>query len=102
MTLKDLFFVIAQVLLLLIFIAIPGGMAAKFGIQLFAFLLVISGTVLSAAAMIRLGPGLTPLPRPTEKARLITSGVYKFVRHPVYTGLILILTGISLYSLNIP
>ncbi len=102
MTLKDLAFVIAQVLLLLIFIAIPGGIASNFGIQLFAFILVISGTVLSSAAMIRLGPGLTPLPRPSEKSRLITSGIYKYIRHPIYTGLILIMIGITVNSLNIP
>ena len=102
MTTRSLLFVIIQLLLFLVFIALPSGHAAVFGWQLTAFLLVVAGAVLVAAAMIQLGPGLTPLPVPREAGKLITSGVYKWVRHPIYSGLILILAGISLYSMNIP
>ena len=102
MTLKDLLFVIAQVFLFLVFIAFPGGFAAPFGIQLLAFVMVTGGALLTATSMMRLGSGLTPSPRPDEKSKLITSGVYKYIRHPIYSGIILILTGISVYSLNFP
>lgn len=102
MTFKDLAFVIVQVLLLLVFIAIPGGFAGPFFVQLTAFILVLGGTFLTITAMLNLGKGLTPLPRPGEKSKLITTASYRFVRHPIYTGMLLILAGISLYSLNFP
>jgi|SRR5688572_14139974 len=102
MTARSLFFVIVQLLLFLVFIALPAGYAAKFGWQLTAFIIVIIGIVVVAVAMIQLGPGLTPMPVPKSTGRLVTSGVYRFVRHPLYSGLLLILAGITLYSMNIP
>ena len=102
MTARSLLFVIIQLLLFLVFIALPTGQAAVFGWQLTAFIIVIAGVLVVAAAMIQLGPGLTPMPVPKSSGRLITSGVYRFVRHPIYSGLLLILAGISLYSMNIP
>ena len=102
MTARSLLFVIIQLLLFLVFIALPAGHAAVFGWQLTAFIIVIAGVLVVAAAMIQLGPGLTPMPVPKSSGRLITSGVYRFVRHPIYSGLLLILAGISLYSMNIP
>ena len=102
MTLKDLAFVIFQVLLLLVFVAVPGGFAASLLIQVIAFIMVTGGIILVLVAMVYLGPGLTPSPRPREHSKLITTGIYKYLRHPVYSGIILTLGGISLYSLNLP
>jgi len=36
-----------------------------------------------------LGKSLTPLPQPREIAELTTDGMFKYMRHPLYTGLIL-------------
>jgi protein-S-isoprenylcysteine O-methyltransferase Ste14 len=36
-----------------------------------------------------LGASLTPLPRPREDAVLITEGPYRWVRHPIYSALLL-------------
>ena len=102
MTFKDLIFVLIQVLLLIVFVAIPEGHAATFSLQLTAFLMVVAGIILIATGIFYLGASLTPSPRPKKHASLVTNGVYKYFRHPVYSGIILILTGISLYSLNIP
>jgi protein-S-isoprenylcysteine O-methyltransferase Ste14 len=36
-----------------------------------------------------LGRGLTPVPIPNARAQLRTGGLYRFVRHPIYSGLLL-------------
>jgi protein-S-isoprenylcysteine O-methyltransferase Ste14 len=40
-------------------------------------------------AVINLGKNLTPLPCPKEGAVLVQSGLYRFVRHPIYFGVLL-------------
>lgn len=42
------------------------------------------------------------LPQPMDEARLVTSGVFSFVRHPIYSGLILIGYGIGIGSGPLP
>ena len=37
-----------------------------------------------------LGKSLSPMPRPKENSKLITSGIYKLFRHPIYYSLIII------------
>jgi protein-S-isoprenylcysteine O-methyltransferase Ste14 len=40
-------------------------------------------------AFVDLGRSLTPVPRPRADARLVTSGIYSSLRHPIYAGMIL-------------
>jgi protein-S-isoprenylcysteine O-methyltransferase Ste14 len=40
-------------------------------------------------AFVDLGPSMTPLPRPRTDGRLVESGIYARLRHPIYAGLIL-------------
>ena len=40
-------------------------------------------------AVINLGKNLTPLPCPKDNAILIQNGLYQFVRHPIYFGVLL-------------
>jgi protein-S-isoprenylcysteine O-methyltransferase Ste14 len=48
-------------------------------------LLALSGAVALASAL-SLGRGLTPCLRPRSESRLVCSGVYSVVRHPIYTS----------------
>ncbi len=50
----------------------------------------LAGLALSGAGVLFLGRNLTPLPRPKESATLVQSGAYAVVRHPIYSGLILL------------
>jgi protein-S-isoprenylcysteine O-methyltransferase Ste14 len=43
-----------------------------------------------------LGPSLTPGIEPLPTGQLITTGPYAHVRHPIYTGVVLFLTGYAL------
>jgi protein-S-isoprenylcysteine O-methyltransferase Ste14 len=53
----------------------------------------ILGTLIALLAAINLGKNLTPLPRPKENAELIQGGLYRFVRHPIYFGVIVLSLG---------
>jgi protein-S-isoprenylcysteine O-methyltransferase Ste14 len=44
-----------------------------------------------------LGRSLTPLPRPKEDGELVRSGIYAVVRHPIYTGVILLALAWAVY-----
>jgi protein-S-isoprenylcysteine O-methyltransferase Ste14 len=48
----------------------------------------VSGAVLCFAAFPQLGRALTPLPEPRDDAELTTSGLYRWMRHPIYTGVL--------------
>lgn len=54
--------------------------------------------VLLVVGSVNLGPALTPYPRPRDDAPLVDHGVYRFVRHPLYAGLLLTAVGWSLAS----
>lgn len=44
---------------------------------------------------------LTPLPRPAQRASLVTSGLYRLMRHPLYVSMITGMFGWSLIQLSI-
>ncbi|MGA1285645.1 MAG: methyltransferase family protein [Prochlorothrix sp.] len=57
------------------------GLAAVFG--LLALVLLLGGVQ-------SLGENLTPLPHPRDDGSLVTTGIYGWVRHPIYSGVILL------------
>jgi protein-S-isoprenylcysteine O-methyltransferase Ste14 len=52
-----------------------------------------AGVVILLASFRRLGNALTPTPVPIDGAGLRTSGPYRFVRHPIYSGVLLVMLG---------
>jgi protein-S-isoprenylcysteine O-methyltransferase Ste14 len=59
--------------------------------------LAITGLALFLAGVAWLGSNLTPLPRPKPDGRLVQTGPYRWVRHPVYAGGILVSFGWGLW-----
>jgi protein-S-isoprenylcysteine O-methyltransferase Ste14 len=53
------------------------------------------GGAIIVAGSNSLGKSLTPLPVPRENGELVTDGLFKHMRHPLYTGVILIGFGLS-------
>ena len=51
-------------------------------------ILLLAGAVVGIVGFANLGANLTPFPKPMEKTRLVQHGIYRFVRHPLYTALI--------------
>ncbi|MBK8901025.1 MAG: isoprenylcysteine carboxylmethyltransferase family protein [Anaerolineaceae bacterium] len=47
------------------------------------------GGLLAFAGVFSLGRNLTAVPHPKEDAHMVAHGAYRFVRHPIYSGIIL-------------
>ena len=48
-----------------------------------------------------LGRNLSPFPRPINNSNLVTTGAYRFTRHPMYYSLIFISIGFFIIKLSI-
>ena len=55
----------------------------------------VVGIVLMMVAGAALGRGLTAAPLPNSHAELRTGGLYRFVRHPIYGGLLLLAVALT-------
>ncbi len=79
----------------------PGGPHLAIGdpvIQTAAAVLLIAGGLgLLAAGGIWLGRNLTPVPHPKDGSRLVDTGPFALVRHPMYAGGIVLGFGWALY-----
>jgi protein-S-isoprenylcysteine O-methyltransferase Ste14 len=53
-----------------------------------AAVLGATGLLSCAAGAAQLGTHLTPLPHPTDDATLVETGIFRLVRHPIYSGVI--------------
>lgn len=58
---------------------------------------MVAGSALLVAGLIRLGRGLTPLPYPKDGATLVQTGSFALVRHPMYSGGLVLALGWALY-----
>lgn len=65
-------------------------------VDVVAWGLVIVAGVLGLWAFRHLGDGLTPVPLPNGSVDLITTGPYRWVRHPMYSAVIVGMAGIAL------
>lgn len=66
-------------------------------IQLNGIPMGIAGLTICGIAVLQLNRNLSPFPSPTTGSTLITNGVFTWIRHPIYTGIIMGLLGASLY-----
>ena len=58
--------------------------------------MLIGGLAVVVVGAFGLSNSFTVMPRPKEQGKLVTSGLYRFVRNPIYSGLILAMVGASL------
>ena len=68
---------------------------------LVGFLIIIIALIILLFAIKDLGRNLSPFPRPIKKSNLVTTGVYRITRHPMYYSLIFISFGFFLTKLSI-
>jgi protein-S-isoprenylcysteine O-methyltransferase Ste14 len=65
-------------------------------IRRLGWVVAAAGIAVAAWGVRSLGPSLTPGTEPLPDAPLVTSGAYAHVRHPIYLGVVLLLTGYTL------
>lgn len=94
--------VLTQALLLAVLAALPRD--TDWPVQLWlrrtGTALVMTGAGIAAVAGTALGRGLTAVPLPNAHAQLRTGGLYRWVRHPIYSGVLLAAAGRGIGSGN--
>ena len=74
-------------------------------VSLFSYLMGISIIIIAfitiLVAIKDLGKNLSPFPRPIKNSKLVTKGIYRFTRHPMYYSLIFISFGVFMIKLSI-
>jgi protein-S-isoprenylcysteine O-methyltransferase Ste14 len=65
-------------------------------------ILVVTGLLVAGLGFLGLRENLTAVPRPVEGGHLVDTGVYGLVRHPIYTGIILVAAGWGLVTASPP
>jgi protein-S-isoprenylcysteine O-methyltransferase Ste14 len=89
-------FLIAQFVLLGLIFWLPAFPTFAFPASVIGTVLKNAGLALVIWAGLNLGRNLTPLPKPKRDAQLVTSGLFAWMRHPIYTALMLLTFGSSL------
>ena len=68
---------------------------------LVGFLIIIIACIILLVAIKDLGRNLSPFPRPLKNSKLVTTGIYRFTRHPMYYSLMFISFGVFITKLSI-
>jgi protein-S-isoprenylcysteine O-methyltransferase Ste14 len=93
-SLKGNLLVIGQFILLGLLILYPAN-SINYGpfaltVTIAIAVLLAMGLVILGLSFLALGRSLTAHPIPAQKGELVTDGLYRFTRHPIYTGLLAI------------
>jgi len=88
--------VVLQIILLigLVFFPTFGLKYNSPGLKVIGFILIAFGLMIAIIASSNLGNSLTATPVLKTEAQLVTNGLYKFIRHPIYTAVMTIALGI--------
>jgi protein-S-isoprenylcysteine O-methyltransferase Ste14 len=91
-SLKGTLLVIGQFILLGLLIFYPAN-SINYGVfgltvTLAIAILLAMGFVILGLSFLALGKSLTAHPIPAKKGELVTDGLYRFARHPIYTGVL--------------
>jgi protein-S-isoprenylcysteine O-methyltransferase Ste14 len=64
--------------------------------------LLALGLWMAIAGAVKLGKALTPLPAPKGEEVVISTGIYRLVRHPIYGGGLLVAVGWTILFATVP
>ena len=64
-------------------------------------LIIIIASIIMLVSIKDLGRNLSPFPRPINNSNLVTTGIYRFTRHPMYYSLIFISIGVFTIKLSV-
>ena len=96
--------VVAQFPLLLLAYLIPRWTAQAGPVSMLVYAgqaLMVAGALLTVTGAVSLGRWLTPFPQPLPESQLRTTGAYALVRHPLYSGILFMAIGWSLYWFSV-
>ncbi|CAM4075480.1 methyltransferase family protein [Gillisia limnaea] len=97
---KDFIYVVLQILLFFAFL-LDMELFSFRNSSFLEFLSVLTGSIglgLVIIAFFQLNKNLSPFPTPKKYARLLTGGIFKLIRHPIYTGILFIVFSIAVFQ----
>ncbi|MCZ4318655.1 methyltransferase [Aequorivita viscosa] len=97
---KDILFVLLQFAFFVAFVFEVGAMRIYFPEIVFwiGVGMLGLGALVTTIVVLQLNIHLSPFPSPLPGSKLIVKGVYKFVRHPIYTGIIMAFIGFAIIA----
>lgn len=95
----DYFLVLLQLALIVIFLTMPGSFSdfLEEAMMFIGAAPMVTGGGLIIWSLLLQKDNLRILPTPAKDGRLITRGIYKFIRHPIYSGIVLLAIGYAAY-----
>lgn len=96
---KDIMFVGLQFLLFVAYLFEVPQWRLSFpsNVDLVHLVLAVAGVVIIVIAMLQLNKNLSPFPTPKKDSALVTNGLFRYSRHPIYTGIIITFLFLSFY-----
>lgn len=94
---KDRLFVGAQFILMIIYV-IPLNLGYFYRFKIAGITVLMIGAIVGLDAIWQLRHSISPFPSPKANADLIKNGVFRWVRHPIYTGIFAVTFGYAIYS----
>lgn len=97
---KDFFYVLIQFVLFALYFIDWNILELSLPRNLRLSILVLTaiGVLVILFGILNLNQNLSPFPTPKKNASLISNGIYNYVRHPIYSGLILSMVSYAMYS----
>jgi len=92
--------VAAQFLLIGVLVLLPGRQdwPVPATLKFACSIATVAGLAVMVIGATELGRGLTATPLPNARAQLRTGGLYRYARHPIYSGLILTMASVTVAS----
>lgn len=96
----DIIYVLIQFVLFLLFILEVSHLRFVLPdiISTIGIIGVVVGFVTILISLLQLNRHLSPFPSPKSGSHLIQNGIYKYIRHPMYTGILILFFGYSMYT----
>lgn len=96
---KDIVLVSIQLVLFILY-SIPVAWSLEFfsWFKTVGLVFAIIGCIVLALSLLQLNKNLSPFPTPKDNSVLIQCGLYAWVRHPIYSGIIILFVGYGIYQ----
>lgn len=90
--------VFLQLALIIVLALFPDSANVEPALEYVGIVMIGIGLVLVFAGFKGLGKSLTANPVPIEDGKLVTTGIFSIVRHPIYLGLLIVTFGLVVSS----
>lgn len=97
---RDIVFVLIQFIFFTLYFLNLNVVEIQFPVWTAVISIVFSllGVVIILFGIINLNDNITPFPTPRKNSSLISKGIYAYVRHPIYAGILVLMFSYAFFS----